>query len=150
MQDYPLLHQLQLMLFRTQVLIATFGATLAWTPFLQSGSFVIELHPGPPESLMHFGSCWTQPPAMYRLPQQDVPAWDMNPRSEWGSWAQAAHVHHACVAAPPAENARCFRKYTVDVFEVPEFETDVTTVVALALDAASKLSSRRGAAIAPP
>ena len=28
----------------------------------------------------HFGSCWTQPPAMYRLPQQDVPAWDMNPR----------------------------------------------------------------------
>ena len=54
------------------------------------------------------------------------------------------------MAAPPAENARCFRKYTVDVFEVPEFETDVTTVVALALDAASKLSSRRGAAIAPP
>ncbi|CAE7820203.1 atad-3, partial [Symbiodinium sp. CCMP2456] len=174
MQDYPLLHQLQLILFRTQVLIATFGATLAWTPFLQSGSFVIELHPGPPESLTHFGSCWTQPPAMYRLPHQDVPTWDMNPRSEWGSWAQAAHaswkvilhrrflnssvcvkifhrgpkVHHACVAAPPAENARCFRKYTVDVFEVPEFETDVTTVVALARDAASKLSSRRGAAIA--
>lgn len=32
-------------------MLAVFGATLAWIPLMQPGSYVIELHPGPPESL---------------------------------------------------------------------------------------------------
>ncbi|CAE7477865.1 unnamed protein product [Symbiodinium natans] len=145
MEDYPLLVQLQLILFRTRVLIAAFGATLAWTAFLQRGSFVIELHPGPPDRLVHWGSCWRQPPAMFELLDPPVPIWDLNPRSEWGGWAQAAHVHHACVAKPQAHGSRCLRLHVVDDWEVPEFETDVETVVALSLDAARRLSSHAAA-----
>ena len=34
-----------------QVLLTAFGATLAWIPLLKPNSFVIEMHPGPPEAL---------------------------------------------------------------------------------------------------
>ena len=39
-----------------QVMLAIFGATLAWIPLMKKNSFVIEMHPGPPEGLTCLGT----------------------------------------------------------------------------------------------
>ncbi|CAJ1405786.1 unnamed protein product [Effrenium voratum] len=140
LHELPLLEQVQVML-ETQVMLAVFGATLAWIPLMQPGSYVIELHPGPPESLTLWGSCWTQPYTLFPSPGASPGvAWDVNPRSEFGSWARAARVHYACVAKPAATNRRCLRTLSVEQFEVPSFEVDVDMAAGLALDAARRLS----------
>lgn len=59
--------------------------------------------------------------------------------SEFGSWAQAAHVHHACVAMPGSINRRCLRSLRVAGFEVDSFEVDVQQVLLLVMDALRRL-----------
>lgn len=50
LQELPILQQARLLL-GTDVLLAVFGASLAWLPLLRPESYVVEMHPGPPEAL---------------------------------------------------------------------------------------------------
>ena len=50
LQELPIREQARLLL-GTDVLLAVFGASLAWMPLLKPGSYVVEMHPGPPEAL---------------------------------------------------------------------------------------------------
>ncbi|CAK8987936.1 unnamed protein product [Durusdinium trenchii] len=132
LHELPLMRQIKNVL-ETEVMLAVFGATLAWIPLMQKNSFVIEMHPGPPEGLTLWGSCWTAPPGIF--PTKALASWDVNPRSEFGGWARTAHVNHACVARPASTNRRCLRSLRVEAFEVWSFEADVDEIVTLVKDA---------------
>merc|ERR1712216_946011 len=84
LQRLSLVDQAYAVLHETEVLVAPFGASMAWLPLLPRGSFFLELHPGPVEHMPHFGSCNTRGRGFDRGP------WGANLRSEWGAWAVAA------------------------------------------------------------
>merc|ERR1719159_647390 len=90
---------------------------------LPAGAYAIELHP-PTRGNGISGSCFT--------------GWDTNAHSEWGSWALAIGVHHACVARPRASPHRCYQDFHIDYMnQAPlfrEFEVDVTTAALLVSD----------------
>lgn len=132
LQRLPFGVQLQMMLHRVEVLVAAFGASLAWVPFLAPGTYAVELHPGPADDLPHFGSCFARGGV-------GGGPWGANARSEWGAWAKAVRVNHACVVTPAMSEDRCLRQFRPVHWEVAEFEADVDATVLLVLDAARRL-----------
>eukprot|EP00434_Breviolum_minutum_P027817 symbB.v1.2.024603.t1/scaffold2342.1/size81844/6 len=133
LEELPVLEQVQ-RIFQTEVLLAPFGATLAWIPLMKKNSFVIEMHPGRPEALTLWGSCWTSPPTVF--PEAATAAtWDVNPRA----LTETAHVKHACSAKPATINRRCLRSFRVESFEIWSFEVNVDEIMALALYSDSKI-----------
>merc|ERR1712048_326885 len=109
MQKLPFVAQLYAVMYEVQVLVAAFGASLAWTAFLPEGSFVVQIHPSP-EGAPHFGSCFS--------------GWGGNPRSEWGAWARAAGIHYACVSKPATSEDRCYRDLATKRWDVDTFDAD--------------------------
>merc|ERR1712124_20735 len=95
LQQLPFEMQVRAAVYHTEVLVGVFGASLAWMALLPAGAFVVQMHVPPSAGASHFGSCRTLGP--------DGTRWGANDRSEWGAWARAIGVQHACVAIEPAD-----------------------------------------------
>uniref|UniRef100_A0A7S4QX15 Uncharacterized protein n=1 Tax=Alexandrium monilatum TaxID=311494 RepID=A0A7S4QX15_9DINO len=104
---------------------------------MRAGAHVVQLHPGPAGGVPHFGSCWASG-------GEAGGPWGANRRSEWGAWAHAAGVHHACAVAPAVQEDRCLRQLRPERWEVPHFEVDVGRAAALVVDAALRISAAAG------
>lgn len=138
MQRLPLLMQLQAVLHFTEVLVGVFGASLAWVALMPPGSYVVQLHVPTTAGTPHFGSCWS-------AGGPGGQAWGANPRSEWGAWARAMGIHHACAAlGPPEPLDRCRRcQVSLDAWEVPQFPVAVDSAASLLRDAACRILAKR-------
>lgn len=137
LERLPLPDQVRLALNHVDIMVQPFGAGLAWSLLLPTGSYVIELQEDGIASA-NFVSCFSHRWA-YNAMEDANPWWPpMNARSEWGAWAFMNGVNFACVSWRPTP-AHCRRQLYPSAWDHDALTVDVTAVVRLVIDASRRL-----------